>query len=57
MKLRARRNAQIWHTLTFAVAAFAVILQLVLVLQGHQHLGDSLPEIEGAGTLASAPSV
>ena len=49
MRVRTRRNAQIWHALTFAVAAFAVILQLVLVIQGHQHLGESLPETEAAG--------
>jgi hypothetical protein len=35
--------------LTFAVAAFAVVLQLVLVVRGHQHLGDSEPAIEAAG--------
>ena len=46
---RSRRSARVWHALTFAVAAFALILQLVLVIQGHQHLGDSLPEIEAAG--------
>ncbi len=49
MRLHTRRSAQIWHALTFAVAAFAPIFQLVLVLQGHQHLGESLPEIEAAG--------
>jgi hypothetical protein len=49
MRLRARRHAQIWHALTFAVAAGALTLQLVLVVRGHQHLGDSLPEIEAAG--------
>lgn len=49
MMLSARRHARLWHALTFAVAAGAVALQLVLVAQGHQHLGDSLPEIEAAG--------
>jgi hypothetical protein len=38
-----------WHAATFAVAAFAVILQLVLVLRGHQHLGDTESAIETAG--------
>jgi hypothetical protein len=49
MRLRTHRRAQIWHAVTFGTAAFAVILQLVLVVRGHQHLGDSLPAIEGAG--------
>ena len=30
-----------WHLLTFVVAAFAVVLQFMLVLRGHQHLGDT----------------
>jgi hypothetical protein len=34
---------------TFAVAAAAIILQFVLVLRGHQHLGDTEPAIEAAG--------
>ena len=41
MTLRSRGNARVWHALTFAVAAFAVILQLVLVLKGHEHLGET----------------
>lgn len=49
MRLEPRRDAQGWHAFTFVVAAGAVVLQLVLVIQGHQHLGDSLPGIEGAG--------
>ncbi len=49
MSLQGRRNARIWHALTFTAAAFALILQLALVLQGRPHLGDSLPEIEAAG--------
>lgn len=42
------RYARIWHGLTFAVAAGAVLLQLVLVLQGNQHLGNTLPGVENA---------
>jgi hypothetical protein len=49
MRHPARGTARIWHAFTFALAAFAVILQLVLVIQGHQHLGDSWPEIELTG--------
>jgi hypothetical protein len=44
------KYARAWHALTFAVAAGAVILQLVLVVQGHQHFGDSEPAIEAVGT-------
>ncbi|NUR96894.1 MAG: Pr6Pr family membrane protein [Kribbellaceae bacterium] len=44
------KYARAWHGLTFVVAAGAVVLQLVLVVQGHQHLGDSEPAIEAAGT-------
>lgn len=43
------RWARGWHALTFLVATGAVVLQLVLVLQGHQHLGDTEPEIHAAG--------
>ena len=43
------RQAQVWHGLTFAAAGFALLLQLLLVLVGHQHLGDSLPGVESAG--------
>ena len=43
------RQARLWHGLTFAVAGFALLLQLLLVIVGHQHLGDSLPELESAG--------
>lgn len=35
--------------MTFVVGAFAVILQLVLVLHGHQHIGDTEAAIEVAG--------
>lgn len=38
-----------WHLITFLVAAFAVILQFVLVLQGHQHLGETEQAIQNAG--------
>jgi hypothetical protein len=31
------------------VATASVLFQLALVVQGHQHLGDSLPSIEAAG--------
>jgi hypothetical protein len=34
--------------LTFVVAAVAVVLQFVLVLRGHQHLGDTEPAIQAA---------
>lgn len=34
-------RARAFHALTFAVAAFAVVLQLVLVLQGHQVLDEN----------------
>jgi len=34
---------------TFAVGAVAVILQLVLVLRGQQHIGDTEAAIEVAG--------
>lgn len=44
-----RRVARGWHAVTFAVAAFAVILQLILVVRGHQHLGDTEPSIQAAG--------
>jgi hypothetical protein len=42
-------SARLFHALTFAVAAFAIILQFVLVVRGHQHLGDTEPGIEAAG--------
>src|SRR5256885_16065066 len=45
----SRGAARTWHALTFAVAAFAVVLQFVLVLRGNQHLGDTEPAIEAAG--------
>jgi len=44
-----RGAARGWHLLTFVVAAFAVVLQFVLVLQGHQHLGDTEPAVQAAG--------
>jgi hypothetical protein len=44
-----RTGARLFHAVTFAVAAFAIILQFVLVLRGHQHLGDTEPGIEVAG--------
>jgi hypothetical protein len=37
---RTRSNARAWHAVTFAIALFAVILQLVLVIQGGQHLNS-----------------
>jgi hypothetical protein len=39
----------LFHAATFAVAAFAIIVQFVLVLRGHQHLGDTEPAIEATG--------
>jgi hypothetical protein len=47
--LPTSRHARLWHGLTFAVAGFALLLQLLLVIAGHQHLGDSLAEVESAG--------
>ena len=47
--LPTTRQARLWHGLTFAAAGFALLLQLLLVIVGHQHLGDSLPEVESAG--------
>jgi hypothetical protein len=47
--LPTTRQARLWHGLTFAMAASALLLQLLLVIVGHQHLGDSLPEVERAG--------
>lgn len=41
MTWRTRRNARVFHLVTFAVGAFAVILQLVLVWKGHEHLGET----------------
>jgi len=49
MQTSPLRHARLWHGLTFAVAAGSVLLQLVLVLQGNQHLGDTLPGVETAG--------
>jgi hypothetical protein len=43
------RQARLWHGLTFAAAGLALLLQLLLVIVGHQHLGDSLPNVESAG--------
>jgi hypothetical protein len=41
--------ARAWHGVTFVVAGGAVLLQFVLVLRGHQHLGDTEAAIEVAG--------
>jgi hypothetical protein len=49
VELRSRGVARTWHGVTFVVAAFALVLQFVLVLQGHQHLGDTEPAIQAAG--------
>jgi hypothetical protein len=43
------RQARLWHGFTFVVAGFGLLLQLLLVIVGHQHLGDSLPGVESAG--------
>jgi hypothetical protein len=41
--------ARPWHAATFLVATGAIVLQFVLVLRGHQHLGDTEAAIEAAG--------
>jgi len=43
-------KARAWHLVTFVVAAGAVLLQLVLVIGGGQHLGDTTPETDAAGS-------
>jgi hypothetical protein len=43
------RNARFWHGLTCAVATAAIVLQLILVMRGHQHLGEAEPEIAASG--------
>ena len=48
MPLRSGSNARAFHLVTFLVAAFAVVLQLVLVIQGGQHL-DTEPRVARAG--------
>lgn len=44
-----QRYARAWHVVTFLIASGAVLLQFVLILRGHQHLGDTEPGIEIAG--------
>src|SRR5215207_5449909 len=47
MAYRSRSNARAWHAITFAIALFAVILQLVLVIQGGQHLSSETdPDVQ-----------
>ena len=36
-----QRTARAWHLLTFLVAAFALVFQLVLILQGHSVLDET----------------
>jgi hypothetical protein len=50
MALRSPANARAFHLLVFLVAAGAVVLQLVLVVQGGQHLGDTDPDVDAAGS-------
>jgi hypothetical protein len=47
MDVRSPGNARAFHLVTFLVAAGAVVLQLVLVIQGGQHL-DTDPEVATA---------
>jgi hypothetical protein len=47
MALRSTANARAFHLVTFLVAAGAVLLQLVLVIQGGQHL-DTDPLVASA---------
>jgi hypothetical protein len=49
MALRSAGNARAFHLVTFLVAAGAVVLQLVLVIKGGQHLGDTDPDVDAAG--------
>lgn len=49
MNRGSRVGARTWHLLTFLVGTGAVVLQFVLVLQGHQHLGDTEAAIHSAG--------
>ncbi len=55
MGYRTRTNARAWHVITFAVASFAVVLQLVLVIQGGQHLSSETdPDLQvGSPDLAT----
>lgn len=47
MAYRTRSNARAWHAITFAIALVAVILQLVLVIQGGQHLSSETdPDVQ-----------
>jgi len=48
MALRSPGNARAFHLVTLLVAAGAVVLQLVLVIQGGQHL-DTDPDVATAG--------
>jgi hypothetical protein len=47
MALRSSANARAFHLVTFLVAAGAVVLQLVLIIQGGQHL-DTEPGVAEA---------
>jgi hypothetical protein len=48
MALRSPANARAFHLLVFLVAAGAVILQFVLILQGAQHLGETENDVAAA---------
>ncbi len=48
MALRSPANARAFHLVVFLVAAAALVLQLVLILQGAQHLGETENDIAAA---------
>jgi hypothetical protein len=48
MALRTPANARAFHLVVFLVAAAALVLQLVLILQGAQHLGETENDIAAA---------
>ena len=48
MALRSPANARAFHLVVFVVAAAALVLQLVLILQGAQHLGETENDIAAA---------
>ncbi len=48
MALRSPANARAFHVVVFVVAAAALVLQLVLILQGAQHLGETENDIAAA---------
>jgi hypothetical protein len=48
MALRSPATARAFHLVVFLVAAAALVLQLVLILQGAQHLGETENDIAAA---------